>query len=236
VERLSPFLVGGPAFSGTTLLALQLNQPGMVCLDEPDFETPAQAHRGIPVLRRIFPNAALPTPPARALSHEEAFDFFKSCAEAVQPTALGFKTCNWSFVSFARLFHEVGLPVIIILRDIRDALVRPLPPWVTEESLNAAHRLVWENRGLATAVIRYEDLVAEPDATMAQVTRALGLAGAPRTSWNPNDVPKTMLKIDRHNLLQSGSISASRVGIWRQSGHRPSRTVTETARMMGYDA
>jgi hypothetical protein len=54
-SRPTPFLVGGPAFSGTTLLALLLNQPGVVCLDEPDFEKPAQAHRGLPVLQRRFP-------------------------------------------------------------------------------------------------------------------------------------------------------------------------------------
>ena len=30
------FLVGGPAFSGTTLLGHLLNQGDLVCLDEPD--------------------------------------------------------------------------------------------------------------------------------------------------------------------------------------------------------
>ena len=32
------FLVGGPAFSGTILLALMLNQGDIVCLGEPDFQ------------------------------------------------------------------------------------------------------------------------------------------------------------------------------------------------------
>jgi len=235
VERLSPFLVGGPAFSGTTLVALLLNQPGMVCLDEPDFQKPSQAHRGIPVLKRLFPGSTLPPPPTGARTFEEAFELVEACARAVQPTALGFKTCGSDFVSFARLFRQAGLPVIVVVRDIRDALVRPLPPWSSEDSLNASYRQVWANRGLGTTVIRYEDLVGAPDATMSEIANALGIAAAPRTSWDPADVPSTMLKLDRHDLLRSGAISSSRVGIWRRPGRRVSPAVAETAQMMGYD-
>jgi hypothetical protein len=235
VEHLNPFLVGGPAFSGTTLLALLLNQPGIVCLDEPDFEKPSQAHRGIPVLRRLFPEATLPAAPTRELSYEEAFDLFRACAVAVRPTALGFKTCGQDFVSFARLMRDAGLPVVAIVRDIRDALVAPLPPWSTEDLLNVAYRLVWENRGLARACIRYEDLVRAPDATMAEVGSALGLDVTTRASWAPAEVPGTMLKLDRHDLLRSGGISSSRVGIWRQSGRTFSPATSETALMMGYE-
>ena len=60
------FLVGGPAFSGTTLLAHLLNQGDLVCLDEPDFHDPAQSHRGIPLLRTLFPDRSFPDPPGEA--------------------------------------------------------------------------------------------------------------------------------------------------------------------------
>ena len=50
------FLIGGPAFSGTTLLSLLLNQGTTVCLDEPDFHNPEQGHRGIPFLQTLFPH------------------------------------------------------------------------------------------------------------------------------------------------------------------------------------
>ena len=51
MEGVTMFLAGGPAFSGTTLLALLLNQGDLVCLDQPDFHKPEQRHRGIPILQ-----------------------------------------------------------------------------------------------------------------------------------------------------------------------------------------
>jgi hypothetical protein len=235
VERLSPFLVGGPGFAGTTLLALLLNQPGIVCLDEPDFHKPEQAHRGMPVLRRLFPDVALPPNPAGELGYEEAFDLVQACALAVHPTVLGFKTCNVDFVSFARLFRDAGLPVIAIVRDIRDACVRALPVWHDEASFNRTYRFVWENLGVARTWIRYEDLVRAPEDTMARVMKTLGSDARPRTSWAPADVPEEMLKYERHELLRSGTISQTRVGIWRESGLVFSSETIETARMMGYE-
>jgi hypothetical protein len=234
MEALSPFLIGGPAYSGTTLLALLCNQPGVVCLDEPDFEKTEQSHRGIPVLQRLCPESTLPAAPTRDLTPDEAFDLVRACAVAVRPTTFGFKTCGETFVSFARLFRDAGLPVVAIVRDIRDALVRPLPPWSSEESLNAAYRSVWKHLGLTSTWIRYEDLVRDPTTTMARVATALGHE-AVHTTWDPTDVPGAMLKLDRHELLRSGAISSTRVGIWRQPGVTFSRATHETARMMGYD-
>jgi hypothetical protein len=232
---MSEFLVGGPAYSGTTLLAFLLNQPGIICLDEPDFEKPSQPHRGIPVLRRLFPDATFPPAPVDPLTFPEAFDLFRTCGAAIHPTALGFKTCNRDFVSFARLFRDAGLPVVAVVRDIRDALVRPLPSWVTEGSLNTFYRMVWENIGLTRAWIRYENLVCSPHETMAYVGAAIGHDIPARTSWASDDVPSVMFKDSHHDLLRSGGISSSRVGIWRQSGRTFSRETTETALMMGYD-
>jgi hypothetical protein len=44
-----------------------------------------------------------------------------------------------------------------------------------------------------------------------------------------------VFKDGHHDLLRSGGISSSRVGIWRQSGRAFSRATTETALMMGYE-
>ena len=57
------FLVGGPAFSGTTLLALLVSRGDLLCLDEPDFHDPKQSHRGIPYLQELFPDRLFPEPP-----------------------------------------------------------------------------------------------------------------------------------------------------------------------------
>jgi hypothetical protein len=235
MDELSPFLVGGTAFSGTTLLSLLLNRPGFVCLDEPDFQKLSQAHRGLPLLRRMFPETDFPADPDRDLTHVEAFELVLGCSEVLHPTILGFKTCNWDFVSFARLFCAAGLPVVLIVRDIRDTLASPLPPWLSESSLNHAYRHVWANRELACAVVRYEDLVAAPEATMSKVTDALGQPGIDRLSWEADEVPRVMMKNHRHDLLRSKSISTTRIGLWKRSSRPQSALTLETARIMGYD-
>lgn len=239
MDDLSSFLVGGPAYSGTTLLALLLNEPGSVCLDEPDFQKQSHSHRGIPVLQRLFPDVEFPAPPGRDLTYAEAFDLFEKCSAAIHPTALGFKTCNWDFVGFARLFSEAGLPVVLIIRDIRDALLGFLPRWVTEQSLNAAYRKVWENRALARVCVRYEDLVRAPAATLAKIKAILGPPftshGSSEISWDPAEVPKEMFKDKHHDLLRVGAISRARAGLWRRSTCSWSPVTIETARIMGYE-
>jgi hypothetical protein len=236
MEQLSPFLVGGPAFSGTTLLALLCNQPGMVCLDEPDFEDPAQAHRGVPVLRGLCPDATIPDLPGHALDWDEAFEFVRDCAAAVRPIALGIKTCDRRFVEYARRFRAHGLPVVAVVRDIRDALARPLPEWQTEERLNDGYRRVWRNLGLTTTWIRYEDLVQTPRETLAVVAEALGYRGTMQVTWDPATVPRAMIKNGRHEPLRSGAITTTRVGAGRASGRDFSPATIETARTMGYRA
>jgi len=231
---MTPFLVGGTAFSGTTLLTVLLNQAGLVCLDEPDFQKVEQRHRGIPVLERHFPDAALPATPDRSLSYEEAFALFRECAAAVSPTRLGFKTCNYDFVAYGALFRDAGLPVVAVVRDIRDVLARPLRDGQTELLLNRKFRFVWENLGVARTWIRYEDLVGDAEATMARVLSILGHEGEARVEWAPTAVTDDMLKNERHDLLRQGSISSARVGLWRTSGTQFSAETMETVRMMGY--
>jgi hypothetical protein len=206
----------------------------MVCLDEPDFQKPEQRHRGIPVLQRLVPDAALPATPDRKLSYDEAFDLFRACAVAVSPTRLGFKTCNYDFVAFGALFRDAGLPVVAIVRDIRDVLMRPLRDGQTEHLLNRKFRFVWENLGVARTWVRYEDLVGATTETMTRVMSAVGHDGEARLEWAPNAVAEDMLKNERHDLLRLGSISSARVGLWRTSGATFSAETLETARMMGY--
>ena len=235
MEPLSPFLVGGPAYSGTTLLALLCNGPGSVCLDEPDFEKPEQAHRGMPVLQRLCPDAILPAAPTRVLTLAEAFDLSRECAAAVRPATFGFKTCSDTFIWYARLFRDAGLPVIAIVRDVRDALVAPLPPWLTEELLVGRYQRVWNHLWLTSAWVRYEDLVHHPRTALATISAALGVEGLDRTSWDPDEVTGAMVKAERHELLRSGALTADRVGIWRDSGRTFSSVAHETALLMGYD-
>jgi hypothetical protein len=229
------FLAGGPAFSGTTLLALLLNQGDLVCLDEPDFGKPDQAHRGVPVLESLFPGTVFPRLPRESLPVEGAFEFMRECARVIRPKVLGMKTCNYEFVAFARLFRQSGFPVVAIVRDIRDALVNPLPEWCTETDLVDRYRLIWRNLDLADAWVRYEDLVTDPEAAMRALSPALGCDLAAPRSWGADAVHGAMMKLPRHALLRSGSISAARVGLWRESGKRFSPETHETARMMGYD-
>jgi hypothetical protein len=228
------FLVGGPAFSGTTLLAFLLNQGSLVCLDEPDFHDPAQAHRGVPFLRSLFPGVAFPPPPRRALSWEATVDLVQRCEACIRPRNLGLKTCDAVFVEHARVYRARGYPVIAVIRDIRDALVRPLPPWVTEGSLNAAYRLIADHRALYDVWLRYETLVERPDEVLAGIGAVLGAPLRARPAWTPDEIHGPMFKLDRHELLKSGRISRARVGIWRTSGQRFEAATHETAAMLGY--
>ena len=228
------FLVGGPAFSGTTLLALLLNQDHIVCLDEPDFHNPCQSHRGIAFLKSLFPDRDLPDSPQHLLSHREAFDFISRCERLVPAEQLGMKTCDRVFISYSEIYREHGYPVVAIFRDIRDALIRRLPEWVTEASLNRSYREVWTYRKKFDAWIRYEDLVTNPTATIKKISSALRTPLYVKLNWPAENVHFPMLKLDRHELLRSGAISRQRLGIWRSSRRRFSDETFETARAMGY--
>ena len=135
------FLIGGPAYSGTTLLALLLNQGKVVCLDEPDFHNPEQSHRGIPLLERLFPDRTFPARPSEPLTHAEAVTLMRACEEAIRPYELGMKTCNRTFLDYAAAYRDQGFPVVAIVRDVRDALVTPLPPKLDPPRANDATRV-----------------------------------------------------------------------------------------------
>jgi hypothetical protein len=55
-----------------------------------------------------------------------------------------------------------------------------------------------------------------------------------RRNWDSKDVVHQMLKLDKHHLLKTLQVSASRMGIWRTSGKTFSSRSHETARLMGY--
>jgi hypothetical protein len=228
------FLLGGPAFSGTTLLALLVNQGDVVCLDEPDFHDPAKSERGIPFLQDLFPDLVFPERPLEPLGYDAAVRLIRDCEAAIQPRRLGIKTCDWPFVAYAEEYKRRGYPVICIVRDIRDALVRPLPEWVTEEGLNRRYRMIWESADVADLVVRYEDLVAETDTVMRRVSEILGFPHAPALVWSAEQVHHPMLKLDRHELLKTGAVSSSRVDIWRSAESSFTDETHETARIMGY--
>jgi hypothetical protein len=228
------FLVGGPALSGTTLLTLMLNQGDIICLDEPDFHNPAQGHRGIPVLRSRFPGISFPEMSGRELTYPEAVELILHCEAAIGSHQLGIKTCDRIFIGYFDVCRLRGFPVIAIFRDIRDALVTPLPDWLTEAALNDAYRLVWQHREQFNLWLRYEDLVADPGREIAGIAAVLGKPLEVKRSWAPSDVPHMMLKLDRHQRLKEGRLSTSRVGIWRSSGKKFSAETHETARLMGY--
>jgi hypothetical protein len=230
------FLVGGPAFSGKTLLAHLLNQGNVVCLDEPDLHDPAQRHRGIEFLRTLFPDAALPEPPVNALTYAEAVALLGECQSALRPRRLGMKTAGRIFLEYARVYRRLGQPTIVLVRDVRDALAETaLPVWIAgEAALSAEYRLVWENRDLADLCLRYEDLVADPGAVLGRIGDLLGERLTAPSTWDPGSVHSTMFKLDRHELLRSGRISTDRVGVWASSGNAFARETHETARLMGY--
>lgn len=230
------FLIGGPAYSGTTLLALMLNQPGVTCLNEPDFHDPAQSHNGLPVLQRLYPDKAFPERTGESLTLEQAFRLMDECQRIIDPDRLGVKFCNRPFVDFARLFKEAGLPVVAIVRDIRDALVRPLLPYVGgEQGLVGHYRLVWNNRDLYDAVVRYEDLIADTVRVTDTIAGVISASLAPCSSWDPSAVTGSMLYPRyRHYLLETGRVSPERVGIWKTCGKRFGARAHELAREMGY--
>jgi len=230
------FLVGGPAFSGTTLLALLLNHDDLVCLDEPDFQDPGQSHRGIPVLKRLFPNRTFPPKPTHPLAAPEGLGLIQQCHDAIAPFRLGVKMCDWTFIEYARLYRQLGYPLVMIVRDPRDALTRPLPAWVDEQALNERYRHVWSHRSLFDCVLRYEDLVRDPQGELNRVSHVLSCRLRTRIEWDGTRVPRQMLKLDRHDLLKSGSISQSRVGVWCTSGVKFTDETHETARTMGYES
>jgi hypothetical protein len=234
MEALSMFLVGGPAYSGTTLLTVMLNQGNVVCLDEPNFHKVEQRHRNIPYLQKRFPDVRFPPPPEGSITFEEFFDLFGACAAALEPRVLGMKTCDWQLVILAKLFKAAGHPRVVIFRDLRDTLVRRLPHEPTDEKMIERYRHVWEHRHLFDAVIRYEALIADPATVMSEVARALSLELDVRTMWGPKEVPGHMMKSERHHALKDGAMRGDRVGIWRTSGKEFSAEVHETARMMGY--
>jgi hypothetical protein len=228
------FLLGGPAFSGTTLLALLVNQGDVVCLDEPDFHDPAKSERGIPFLRELFPDRVFPERPLEPLSYDEAVRLIQECEAAIRPRELGIKTCDWPFLAYAEVYRRLGYPVICIVRDIRDALVRELPDWVTEEGLNRRYRMIWARAELADLVVRYEDLVADTDGVMRRVSETLGHSPTTAHEWRSEQVHRHMLKLDRHELLKTGAVSGSRVDIWRGVQQSFAEETHETARLMGY--
>lgn len=231
------FLVGGAAYSGTTLLAVLLNQPGVTCLNEPDFHDPAQNHNGLPVLKAQYPGIALPSPEDRVLDIDEAVALMSRCQALIAPDRLSAKFCNRTFLDYARVFHRLGLPVVAIVRDVRDALVRPLLPYVGGEAgLVARYREIWAERHRFDAVIRYEDLVADPAAAMARVGEVVGCTLATREQWSAEEISEAMMYPRyRHYLLQSGRVSDARVGVWRRSGRPVSDAAQALATEMGYD-
>lgn len=211
-----------------------MNQEGIICLDEPDFHNPEQNHRGIPVLETLFPDEEFPARPEKKLSFPDAYRLIVQCQEIVRPFRLGTKTANWNFIKYARLYKRSGYPVIAIIRDIRDALVTPLPEWTSERKLNKAYRLIWKNLKFYDYWCRYEDLVMNPEDVMAEISRILRQKVELKRCWSPEHVYHGMIKLERHRLLEEGSIKTSRVGLWKNSGKTFHRISHRTAIMMGY--
>jgi hypothetical protein len=205
-------------------------------MDEPDFHDASQQHRGIPVLRDLFPGKEFPPAPGRSLSHEEAVEFLERCAEVIRPSRLGMKTAGWTFLQYAKVYRARGWPVIAVIRDIRDVLAEaPLPPWIDgEHGLNGAFRVIWTNRDLCDLLIRYEELVTEPERIMTKISALIGVRLELIPSWNAESVHDSMLKLDRHDMLRLGAISPSQVGIWRTCGRSCSDETMTTAITMGY--
>lgn len=229
------FLIGGPAYSGTTLLTHLLNQGQVTCLHEPSFHDPKQKHQGILYLKELFPDKCFPDAPERVLSYREAFSLIKKCETIMSPQILGFKDCDWDFIEYAKICKEQGYPVIAIIRDIRDALVTPVPPWVNgEKGLNRRYRLIWKNLDIFDLWFRYEDLVRKTDIIVSRISKVLSYDFEVLKSWDPKMVNRHMLWGKRHLLLKNGYISKSRIGIWKTSGIKFSNESHKTAKMMGY--
>ena len=228
------FLVGGPAFSGTTLLSLMLNQGDVLCLDEPDFHNPAQAHRSILLLRERFPHLPFKNHPGNWLTFSEATNLAEDCERLLTPMELGVKTCNSYYLGYYQIYRRRGWPVVAIFRDIRDALARPLPEGFTESGLNDHYRQIWRHRVMFDLWLRYEDLVADPSTAVSRIASVLKRPLFVKRSWHPAEVTGHLLKLDKHELLKNLAISESRVGVWRTANKTFSKRSHETARMMGY--
>ncbi len=230
------FLIGGAAYSGTTLLALMLNQNGVTCLNEPDFHDPDQSHNGIPVLQKLYPCLVFPPRTDERLSLREAFELMQTCQRLVQPNQLGVKFCNRPFLDFARLFRDAGLPVVAIIRDVRDALVRPLLPYVGgERGLIQRYREIWQSRDIYDEIVRYEELVTNPSQVVRSISSIIGCPLQTRDTWHPDDVlPSMMYPRYRHYLLKSGRVTGDRVGIWQTSGKQLDPDAHDLAGEMGY--
>jgi hypothetical protein len=81
---------------------------------------------------------------------------------------------------------------------------------------------------------RYEELVAQTEAVLARIAAVLGHPLSPMERWPAEQVSAHMLKDEWHELLNGGSISRSRVGVWKTSGRPFSPETLETARLTGY--
>ena len=230
------FLVGGPSHSGTTLLALLLNQGDVVCLDEPDFHNPEQNHRGVPVLTRLFPDRVFPERTTDPLTFEEATDVIAACERAIAPFALGVKTNNRLLLRYAAVFRRRGHPVIFIVRDIRDALLGELDARLDERAMNRRYRLVWRcSAKLADVVVRYEDLVLDPGSALSAIGAAIGQKLEWAGMWDPARVDlQQMVKTERQELLRRGTISSDRVGRWKTASRSFAARTHDTAERMGY--
>jgi len=229
------FLIGGPAYSGTTLLTHLLNQGRFTCLHEPDFHNPQKSHKGMLYLKELFPNKGFPDIPRRELTYREAVSLIQECEMIISPQNLGFKTCDWPFIEYSKFYKELGYPVIAIIRDIRDALVTTVPPWVNgEEGLNRRYRLIWRNLELFDLWFRYEDLVMDTEEIIKKISKVLSYDFKVLQTWDPKTVNRHMLWERRHHLLKDGYISKSRIGIWKTSNKECSKESHETALMMGY--
>jgi hypothetical protein len=230
------FLIGGPAFSGKTLLAHLLNQGQIICLDEPDFHNPKQSHRGIPFLRRLFPDKIFPERTEKELTYKEAVDLIQECENVIIPYNLGVKTANWVFIEYAKIYNALSYPVIAVVRDIRDVLAEgPLPEWVGGEGgLNDRYRLIWDSLKMFDIWLRYEDLVMNTEKVIYKISKLLSYDFKVLYRWNAESVHHTMFKLDRHDMLKSGTISKSKVDIWKTSDRKFSLQTLRTAKMMGY--
>jgi hypothetical protein len=211
-----------------------LNQGDIVCLDEPDFHNPLQSHRSIRLLQQMFPELSFPEHPGQPMTFSEATTLTEECERALYPRQLGTKTCNSFYLGYYQVYRRRGWPVIAIFRDIRDALVRPLPDGFTESGLNDHYRAIWQQRVMFDLWLRYEDLISDPDLAISRISKVFGRPLSTKRSWDSKEVTHHMLKLDKHDLLKTLQVSASRVGIWRTSGKAFSSRSHETARLMGY--
>ena len=82
--------------------------------------------------------------------------------------------------------------------------------------------------------LRNEDLVMNPEEVMAKISKVLSYDFKALYSWNPEHVHGTIFKLDRHDLLRSGTLSRSRIGIGKTSGKMFSKETHQTVKMMVY--